>query len=301
MDGSFSMADYGLADDFFSPLTSPAIEAQVAFSSTGTTASPVDLGADPATISQAATAGTKRRKGNGVTRTPARSVKQSPALKPQPRRRHPSLSSLRLDKPGTLPPPGSPGASQHLSAPNSAVIRPSDDSISPEALPEAAMGPPPVPQPGFTPQNTASNNPVTPATLMSMPTNPSVSAKPLVQHGSTQAADGPMEEIMLPDAAAPTGPPVLSSIDTSKMGEDSDSTPTLSAKSAKLSAASTPRGGLARGMSQETFAKPGKGDVRGAGRASKKRQSTSSATVSPAIRPKISPSINPLAPAPGMY
>ncbi|EXJ88233.1 hypothetical protein A1O1_05163 [Capronia coronata CBS 617.96] len=307
LDGVFSMADYGLADDFFSPLTSPAIEAQAAFSSTGTTASPIDLGPDAGALSQPAIAGAKRprRKGNGTARTPARGVRQSPALKAQPRRRHPSLSSLRLDKMGNLPPHNSQEASLHVSAPNSAVIRPSDDSISPESLSEVGMGPPPVPlsgsspQPRMTPQDTATNNPVTPATLMSMPSNPSMPGNQVEQHGSAEAVNEPMEDIMLPDAAAPVGPPVLTAIDTIKTGEDSESTPTLSAKSAKLSAASTPRGAVARGNLEETFAKPGIPDFRGGSRANKKRQSTSSATISPALRPKISPSINPLAPATG--
>lgn len=303
MDGGFAMSDYGLADEFFSPLTSPAIEAQAAF--TSTTASPIDLNNDPSTSGKPA-AGTKRprRKGSTTARTPARSVKQSPAMKPQPRRRHPSLSSLPMDKIRNMLPQGAQGSTLHPSAPNSAVFQGSDESVSPEPLSETVMRPPPVPQPGKSPQSTApsqnatANDPVTPATLMKMPSNQSMSAKQLEQLGSAQAADEPMEDIMLPAAAASGAQPVLPTIDTSKSPDDSESTPTLSAKSAKLSAASTPRSALARATSQETFAKPGKIETRG-GRASKKRQSTSSATISPALRPKISPSISPLAPAPG--
>jgi hypothetical protein len=141
------------------------------------------------------------------------------------------------------------------------------------------------------------NNPVTPATLMKMPSNQSA-AKHLEHHHAGHAIDEPMEDIMLPDAAASGAQHILASIDTSKTGDDSESTPTMSAKSAKLSAASTPRSALGRTTSQEAFAKPGKLETRG-GRASKKRQSTSSATISPALRPKISPSISPLAPATG--
>lgn len=303
MDGGFTMSDYGLADEFFSPLTSPAIEAQAAFSGTNTTASPVDLNADQGAPGTSQTPGPKRprRKVNN-TRASARSVKQSPAMKPHHRSRHPSLSSLQLDKIGNMLPQTAQGASLYPSAPNSAVIQPSDDSVSPEPLSEAAMRPPPVPpnvkspQPGVNSQN--SNNPVTPATLMRMPSKQSVSAKQMEQLASAHVSDEPMEDIMLPDAAASGGPPILAAIDTTKNGDDSENTPTLSAKSAKLSANSTPRGVLARTDSQETFAKPGKLETRG-GRASKKRQSTSSATISPALRPKISPSISPLAPATG--
>ncbi len=304
MDGGFSMSEYGLADEFFSPLTSPAIEAQAAYSGTGTTASPVDPSADQAASGTTTTAGTKRSrcKGSASTRPAARSVKQSPAVKAQPRRRHPSLTSLHLDR--SMLPHSAPATSLLPSAPNSAIIQPSDDSVSPEPLSESIMRPPPIPQPGRSPQpilaSQGTNNPVTPATLMKMPSNQSMVAKHLEHHLAGQAVDEPMEDIMLPDPAASVAPPILASIDTSKAGDDSESTPTMSAKSAKLSAASTPRSALGRTASQEAFVKPGKVESRG-GRASKKRQSTSSATISPALRPKISPSISPLAPATGKW
>ncbi|KIX99055.1 uncharacterized protein Z520_05516 [Fonsecaea multimorphosa CBS 102226] len=307
MDGGFAMSDYGLADEFFSPLTSPAIEAQAAFSSTGTTASPVDLN-DLNASGKPIAAGTKRprRKGSNTARTPARSVKQSPAMKPQPRRRHPSLTSLPMDKIRAMLPQGVPGSTLHPSAPNSAVLQGSDDSVSPEPLSEAAMRPPPVPHPGKSPQSTSSSqnaqsaNPVTPATLMRMPSNQSVPMRQMEHPGPVQSADEPMEDIMLPAAAASaTGSQGLQNVDAGKTSVSGENTPTLSAKSAKISAASTPRSALTRATSQETFAKPGKIESRGGGRASKKRQSTSSATISPALRPKISPSISPLAPATG--
>ncbi|KAJ9615409.1 hypothetical protein H2200_001484 [Cladophialophora chaetospira] len=306
LDNGFSMTDYGLADDFFSPLTSPAIEAQGAFSSTGTTASPVDLNEQPASTKSVA-AGTKRPRGKGAnaTRASTRSVKQSPAMKPQPRRRHPSLTSLPMDKIRGIVQQAEPGSTLQPPTSNSAVLQGSEDSVSPEPLSEAAMGPPPVPQPGKSPHLNATrrkaqvNNPVTPATLMRMPSNQAMPTK-IAQNIATDSADEPMEDIMLPDAAAPTVVQTgLPSLDTSLSSVSSENTPTLSAKSAKISAASTPRGTLARGTSSEAFAKPGTVENRGGGRASKKRQSTSSATISPALRPKISPSISPLAPAAG--
>lgn len=189
------------------------------------------------------------------------------------------------------------GSTFYPSAPNSAVIQASDDSVSPEPLSEAAMRPPPVPQPMMTSQN--GNNPVTPATLMRMPSSQTVSAKQLERQGSVQVFEEPMEDIMLPDAAAVGAPAILASLDRHKPGDEGEDTPTLSAKTIKLSAGSTPRSMLARTDSPETFAKPGKFDSRGGGRASKKRQTTTSATISPALRPKISPSISPLAPATG--
>ncbi|KIW65148.1 hypothetical protein PV04_07430 [Phialophora macrospora] len=306
MDHAYSMSDYGLADEFFSPLTSPAIEAQAAFSSTGTTASPVDLNELPAAGKPAA-AGTKRARGKGTNagRAPARSVKQSPAMKPQPRRRHPSLTSLPMGKIQDMLPQAASESALHPTAPHSAVFQGSDDSVSPEPLSEAAMRPPPVPQAGRSPQptvtsqNTQANNPVTPATLMSMPSNQAMPTK-IDQTSLPQNEDEPMEDIMLPDAAAPTtGQIGILSTDNNRSSVSSENTPTLSAKSAKINAASTPRSVLPRATSQENFARPGKVENRGGGRASKKRQGTSSATISPALRPKISPSISPLAPAAG--
>ncbi|EXJ56665.1 hypothetical protein A1O7_07009 [Cladophialophora yegresii CBS 114405] len=306
MDNAYSMSDYGLADEFFSPLTSPAIEAQAAFSSTGTTASPVDLNELPP-AGKPVTAGTKRPRGKGANaaRAPARSIKQSPAMKPQPRRRHPSLTSLPMDKIRDMLPQAAPGSTLHPSVPHNAVFRGSDDSVSPEPLSETAMRPPPVPQPGRSPQSTVApqdtqaNNPVTPATLMRMPSNRAMPTK-IDQDIVSQNATEPMEDIMLPDAAAPaTAQSAIPSLDNGRSSVSSENTPTLSAKSAKISAASTPRSALTKAMSQENFAKPEKVENRGGARASKKRQSTSSATISPALRPKISPSISPLAPAAG--
>jgi hypothetical protein len=302
MDNNFSMTDYGLADEFFSPLTSPAIEAQNAYSSTGTTASPVDLD-DSNVPSKPTVAGTKRprKKATGAARTPARSVKQSPAMKAQTRRRGPSLTSLPMDKIRNVLPQSANGATLLPSAPNSAGIQPGDESVSPEPLSEAAMRPPPVPQSGRSPQpvesvaTTQGNGPVTPATLMRMPSNQSETTR--MERLDAQLADEPMEDIMLPAAAAPTA--VRPSHALVENGQGStESTPTLSAKTAKINASSTPRSTIARNTSTENFAKPSKVENRG-GRASKKRQSTSSATISPALRPKISPSISPLAPAPG--
>lgn len=109
-----------------------------------------------------------------------------------------------------------------------------------------------------------------------------------------------MEDIMLPDAAASGLRSHFQEIDNTKLATDDDGTPVLSAKSAKVTASSTPRSSLAKHSSQESFSKPAKIEGRGS-RASKKRQSTTSATISPALRPKISPSISPLVPASGKY
>jgi len=132
---------------------------------------------------------------------------------------------------------------------------------------------------------------------MRMPSDQALSSKALDPPRAPGDGEELMEDMMLP-AAVSVAPPLLATIDTSKAGADSETTPTISAKSVKLTASSTPRSALIRSESVEKFAKPGKVEGRG-GRANKKRQSTSSATISPALRPKISPSISPLVPASG--
>lgn len=302
MDGTFVMSDYGLADDFFSPLTSPAIEAQTVY--TGATASPVDLNLDLGNT-QPTSAGQKRprRKASNISRTPARSVKPSPVTKPQLRRRQPSLSSISIDRVGTALGQAPYGSNLLPLGPGSATLTASDDSVSPEPLSEAAMRPPPIPQPAKSPRppvlnkKSSGGNAVTPATLMRMPSDQALGSKALAQQDNPKEGEELMDDMMLP-AAVSVAPPVLATIDTSKAGDDSETTPTMSAKSAKHTASSTPRSTLIRSESVEKFAKPGKVDGRG-GRASKKRQSTSNATISPALRPKISPSISPLVPSSG--
>lgn len=297
------MSDYGLADDFFSPLTSPAIEAQAAY--TGATASPVDLNLDLGNP-KPTSAGQKRprRKASNATRNTPRSVKPSPAMKPQLRRRQPSLSSITLDRLGPVLGQGPYGSNLLPLGSGSATFPASDDSVSPEALSESAMRPPPIPHPTRSPrppalnQKSSGGNAVTPATLMRMPSDQALSSKALEQPVLPKEGEELLDDMMLP-AAVSVAPPVLATIDTSKAGDDSESTPTMSAKSAKLTASSTPRGALIRSESMDKFAKPGKVDGRG-GRASKKRPTTSNATISPALRPKISPSISPLVPASGM-
>lgn len=296
------MSDYGLTDDFFSPLTSPAIEAQNAY--TGTTASPIDLNVDMGSSKPTTSAPKRsRRRVSNATRAVTRSVKQSPAMKPQLRRRGPSLTSIPLDKvAAVLAQNTQASGTQSLSAPNSAVFQMSDESVSPEPLSESIMRPPPIPvssrspQPPPMAQKDAAGNPVTPATLMKMPSNQNILSKQTEQHTSIGLMDEPMEDIMLPAAVSGVPPASTSTLDTSA-ANDGESTPIMSAKSAKLSAGSTPRSAFNK-TPQEQFAKPSKLESRG-GRASKKRQSTSSAAISPALRPKISPSISPLVPATG--
>ena len=297
--GAFTMPEYGTADDFFSPLTSPALEAQNRHTSAASTASPAEVIAEKFTKPSSA----PRRGGRKTsisTKTQARSVKQSPVARPMTRRRQASMNNNPSDQiePLLNKPKANRTLRPHVPGNNA---RSSEDSVSPEALTEALMRPPPVPQsmdrsprPLVQSQTTDSGDRVTPATLMRLPS----------KQGSPQTLQQPflpdleLEDIMLPDAAAPTTEDsLLLNIHTGRIPEEDESTPTFSVKSAKLNASSTPRGALAKNNSQDAFVKPEKIDGRG-GRGGKKRQGTNSATISPALRPKISPIISPLAPAP---
>lgn len=290
LDHAWSMPDYVVGEEFFSPLTSPAIEAQQHMTATNATSSPVDLSLDNSS------AGSKRprRKLNPTSRVASvRNLKAPVPSKINTRRRQNSLSNGSLDSPvSTIP------KHKHLLPDiRHAVSAGSEDSVSPEPYIESAMRPPPLPHPRtpntLRPESRTQNAPATPATLMQIPGNQ-------MQHvsGDRSVVQSPetMEDISLGAAAADIPSRILPEINTSINREEDDSTPTLSAKTPKLSADSTPRstGMKFSNNSQELLSKPSRG-----GRSSKKRQSISQATVSPALRPKISPSISPMVPSTG--
>lgn len=284
IENPWGMPDYVVADDFFSPLTSPAIEAQQNY--TNTTSSPVDLN-----LEQPGAAKKSRRKLHPTSRVAsARNVRSSPATKPMGRRRQTSLSAANKEQPSTAA-----GRPKHLQpgAATSAAVS-SEDSVSPEPLSESLMRPPPVPQTrtpvALRPQQHDQNAPATPATLMKIPGK---QAEMISPNGHAVESPEVMEDIALPAAAADLPARILPELNTRLSHDDDQNTPTASAKTPKLTADSTPRSAGARG-SQENLPKSSRG-----GRMSKKRQSISQATVSPALRPKISPSISPLVPSTG--
>lgn len=289
VENAWAMPDYVVADDFFSPLTSPAIEAQHHYSSTNTTSSPVDQNPEQPTGLRKS-----RRKLNPTSRVAsARNVRSSTSARVPARRRQNSL-----DTPPTKVLSNDRIRSNHLlpvSAMSAAIS--SEESVSPEPLSESLMRPPPVPQlrtpTALQPQSQESNTPATPATLMRIPGK---QAEMITETGHAVGNPEIMEDIALPAAATDLPSRALPELDTQLNQADEESTPTLSAKTPKLSADSTPRSTGARttNNSQESLPKPSRG-----GRVSKKRQSISQAAMSPALRPKISPSISPLVPAAG--
>ena len=291
LEHAWGMPDYLVGEEFFSPLTSPAIEAQQQVGSTNATSSPVDLDPD-----QGVSASKRpRRKLNPTSRASSiRSLRTTQIVKPAGRRRQGSVSSPQTDRP---PQPFSKHK-QLLPDIRQFAITTSEDSLSPEPYLEHSMRPPPLPQQrtptALRPQTRAQNAPATPAMLMSMP------GKTLESPGHQVSLANPlesMEDISLPAAAKelPARLPGLN-VQIPHDEEDDFDTPTGSAKTPKLSANSTPRssGMKFTNNSSELSSKPSRGS-----RSNKKRQSISQVTVSPALRPKISPSISPMIPSSG--
>ena len=326
------MPDYAIPGEYFSPLTSPALEAQNSHyrayqgphgPDTGATTSPADHTMETGVSAPTTPAATKpRRKQSLPNKGASRSVRQSPIVKAQTRRKH--QSAVNLD-PATIaeladsqnnanannkpPTTGGKGTGSGSSEP---------DSVSPEALAETLMPPPAMPHsaqrsPALAGQSKSpyilGNEPATPATLMRLQKG-HVSQSPQAT-GSRPPTDGNvgdvMEDIMLPEPAAATRP-TLTPIKTAGAGID-QSTPKLSAQGSKgrtdsgsavVSASSTPIA-LTPQTSKEILSPDGSDPKRtkGTGRMAKKRQNVSSSQVSPAIRPKISPNIKPLMPSGG--
>ncbi|TKA76871.1 hypothetical protein B0A49_04114 [Cryomyces minteri] len=323
---------------YFSPLTSPALEAQkfvnrrpyytdphTAESSAATspTTLDVDMLDETLTSPQDSTRRTRRKMPTSRPTGASTRIRQSPIVKPQKRKG--TLSSVIPPKEvsdllmevqrSKIPGTHSPGFGMPHSQDTSEA-----ESISPEPLSDAVMGPPPRPgssaqSPSIRPQHSgpsgSSMGPATPASLMQL--RPSQKRTHMRQPSVGEVGDSQddnidsmLDDLTLPEAAttAPARPP-LERLDTALAVSTSEQTTTrLSVqprKTPKLGPLSTPNtSGMAASPAQSATNSPtatkrpeSKG---GRGNASKKRNSTSSALVSPALRPKISPSIKPLLP-----
>ncbi|KAF2476381.1 uncharacterized protein BDR25DRAFT_277464 [Lindgomyces ingoldianus] len=325
-DARFQIPDFTTVPGaYFSPLTSPALNAQQhqqhqqqthshasQYNTSGSSAatSPVDVDIDMLGEAAIPEPEPSRRLRSNKRHPPSR-VRQSPIVKPSRRKGtlsstvHPKEVSDLLEEAQRLNSARAP-SSRHP------VPRSCDssgtESISPEPLSE--MGPPPKPSSvTHSPAIVAKGNqsatpsqracPATPASLMRLQQSPNIVAPQEMP---------PLEELTLPEAASADRPP-LSCIDTITQ-EDDQPTPRIPArKTPKLGPLSTPSATAAlsgkpspmlSAISSPTSPGFALGTGRRAdskvGRTSKKRNSTSSALVSPALRPKISPSIKPLLP-----
>jgi hypothetical protein len=319
------MADHTVMPGaYFSPLTSPALNAQnhqqtqgqldpsiTAASSAAASPLDIDMGGigldyTAAQPEQARPLRNNRRSAPRPANAPTR-VRQSPIVKPN--RRKATVAAF-------IPPNEVSPVVEEAQRPTSArpstsgleVPRNSDssefDSVSPETLSE--MGPPPRPgsvthSPAVFAQSghpySQGACPATPASLMHLQQSPSF---------SELTENMPMlDDLTLPEPSLEKPP--LSRIDTAAYN-DEGTTPRMSArKTPKLGPLSTPSAGAALSGKPSPIlsavASPTSPAFAGgctkrpeskAGRNWKKRNSVSSTLVSPALRPKISPSIKPL-------
>ena len=348
-DAQLRYSDFPMPGDHFSPLTSPAMEAQnqaaqasvyaAMRSDTSDTTSPIDLNQDlnpSPTTSSATPIRRTRRKTIQTQKNPARSVKQSPAMKPQSRRKQPSSTTIPPKEVSNIIEearkakqngPTSSTPSAKLPLPYSQDSS-ETESISPEPLSEILMPPPATPksnsagrspyldakQPGSQSAHMLpmTEEPATPASLMRIrkQTGTATTSQHEPSKLKEQAAQAQseheqiMEDIPSPGAAKKARP----SLAPIKTGEatDEQATPTMAGqKTPKIGATSAPLTANSsvfpspqlRGMASPTTAGPIKRpDVKAQPPGSKKRNSSSSVQVSPALRPRISPSIKPLLP-----
>lgn len=327
LETQFRLPEYTIPGEYFTPLTSPALEAQNSNNAyqipeMGFVQSPGDNPSSPGIAR-------KHRRGPSTSnRFSARAKKQqSPSVRPQARKK--SLLGVNSDEVFNGLSNQEEGSKSHQGG-NQSVFHlgsneSSQDSVSPEPLSEPLMPPPAIPQvrksPSIAPQNASQNAPATPAMLMRIQraqqqqqSHDSSTGQFMGHAKLVPDTDDTMTDISLPEAAAPVtasqsvGPrPKMARIDTTvpagvpTPATSTNATPALEPKSAPAtgrnqppSIAPSPRS-LAMPSPSGPVAK--KADTPNFGPTnSRKRPSLSSAQPSPQLRPKISPNIQPLAP-----
>ncbi|KAI4225511.1 MAG: hypothetical protein L6R36_003860 [Xanthoria steineri] len=166
-DAQFQYQDYSVPSELFSPLTSPALEAQnhssqrsvysaVRGSDTSDTTSPIDMNVDPNLQPFVASAVRKSRRRTSSTaqRNPQRAVRQSPSMKPQSKKKQLSSTSIPPKRvKGIIEDAENAKSSRHIKQQTSSkgpTSRSRDssegESISPEPLSEVLMPPPATPK-----------------------------------------------------------------------------------------------------------------------------------------------------------
>ena len=327
--------EYTIPGEYFSPLTSPALEAQA---SNPTVASqfqhvnqlPETGGFLPSSASVDAHAPSspgitrKHRRWPSATSsrtTHRRGVKPSPSTRPQSRKK-PVLNVNSQDVINGL---YQEGKEANMGTPTSAGISSaaggfhpggndgsSQDSVSPEPLSEPLMPPPALPQPRTSPamgpqhKGAQASEAATPATLMRI--QRSHSRDPTSQFsGQAQLAqlDDVMEDVVLPEAAAAPTTALRSTDRHHRHQRDAVVSPTISANATpslepnKGPGSIAPSPSVSTAVSSPAFPPSGsrRRDSKGS---SRKRQSVSSSQMSPPLQPKISPNIQPMLRADGI-
>ncbi|GMG13274.1 unnamed protein product [Aspergillus oryzae] len=228
LETQFRLPEYTIPGQYFTPLTSPALEAQNAnstgypfhsghVSDMGFVNSPIDSSIPVSSSPNSPGLIRKhhrRRPSNTKTFSARAKKQQSPSVRPQTRKK----SLLQINSDEVLN-----GFSQHQGGPRSQPSTGSglrygsnessgQDSVSPEPLSEPLMPPPALPtarrSPAIAPQAAQSqtNEPATPAMLMRIQ-RPQHSPAAIGQASgpvSSESQDDIMEDVILPEAATPT-------------------------------------------------------------------------------------------------
>ena len=239
LETQFRLPEYTIPGEYFTPLTSPALESQNANTNSayafpqggqipemGFTQSPVDSALPGSSTPSSPGLVRKHRRGPSTTTTTttnrfsARAKKQqSPSVRPQARKK--SLLGVNSDEvfnglnqenhqqAGSKPPANGAVSGLRLGSNES-----SQDSVSPEPLSEPLMPPPAIPHksPSIAPQQasqSSSNEPATPAMLMRIQRSQQQNHDSAGQFTGqaklvpgTESRDDVMTDIFLPEAAA---------------------------------------------------------------------------------------------------
>ncbi|EEH42900.1 uncharacterized protein PADG_07720 [Paracoccidioides brasiliensis Pb18] len=261
LDQQFRLPEYTVPGEYFTPLTSPALEAGNANSNNyifnGTTSQGPDLGFVSSPIdatnhlpsssapSSPVFSRKPRRKQSFPTRAAARFFRQSPSVRPLSRRKTYSNSAVPSEE--SFYPANHEKSSSRLPAnPMDGYRHPGStessgqDSVSPEPLSEPLMPPPALPRsvksPGLGAQESISEaiarEAATPATLMKLQSQP----QPVQNSGAhfsrsggvvNEYPDEMMEDILLPEAASSNSE--LATASSGTIVTNPEPTPTFSA------------------------------------------------------------------------
>ncbi|KAL2810225.1 helix-loop-helix DNA-binding domain-containing protein [Aspergillus granulosus] len=324
--------EYTIPGEYFSPLTSPAIEAQnsnpngypmhsAPMSEMTFIHSPVDNGFAASSVPPSPGLARKQQRRRPSTATSktfqSRAKKQqSPSVRPLTRTKSRLADELMTALSENHPNPTSHPSSTTDGLRYGSAESSGQDSVSPEPLSEPLMPPPALPpvrkSPAIQPQTQQqqhqnSGAPATPAMLMRMQRSPHTrSDLTPTQPPVTEPHDDIMEDVVLPEAATPATQlfrPQVARIDTAIT--TSTSSPSISATvTSHLESNQVPlseRNSSSVAPSPRSGPMPSpsgpvarKSETPKLGPMSRKRQSLSSSHPSPSLRPKISPNIHPL-------
>ncbi|KAF3396067.1 hypothetical protein F1880_007344 [Penicillium rolfsii] len=333
LESQFRLPEYTIPGEYFTPLTSPALEAQnhsstsypfharqvsdVGFVPTNAEVNP--LPGTSAPPSPSIIRKTRRRTSVASSRLAGRTTKprQSPHIRAQTtqsqraRSKYHAPSSEDLYNHMTTQEVNKPPNHDVRSLQESSNEGSGQDSVSPEPLPDSLMPPPAVPpprkSPAILPHQASQQLPgtaATPATLMRLQRaqHAEEPSDHLMGQAQLEVPDELMEDISLPEAAQPAlqPRPKMSRIDTNVRNTAS---PIMSAHGTPLieprstpAADRTPIAPSPRtiAMPSPSGPVPKRSDPSRQSISSRKRPSVTSTHASPLLRPKISPSIQPL-------